>query len=134
MKVLRKQSHITAALNEAFRADLERYFFLSFFETTSMPIIGQLVRLIVTWSLNLASNTARRLINLIIQVVSKESATLGLSVQREKQLPLHANHSQMCKFSSISDSDYVLVSSNIEDFARGALLLEQFPSNVDLSK
>ena len=54
-------------------------------------------------------------------MVDKESATLGLSADRENQLPLHANHSQMCKFSSETDSDYMLVSKNLERFAEQAL-------------
>lgn len=46
LEVLQKQSYVTAELSEAFRGDLERYYFLSFFETTHMPIFGLVCLLI----------------------------------------------------------------------------------------
>lgn len=40
LEILQKQSYVTAELSEAFRGDLERYYFLSFFETIHMPVFG----------------------------------------------------------------------------------------------
>lgn len=47
------------------------------------------------------------------QVVDKGSATLGLPGTREKQIPVDADHRQICKFNSERDPRYQQVADNI---------------------
>ena len=57
-----------------------------------------------------------------MQIVDKDSATLGLPSSRETQVALDANHSDICKFDAIDSDDYEQVEGNIVDLAKRALL------------
>jgi hypothetical protein len=61
------------------------------------------------------------LIIFFIQIVDKRSATLGLPLDRETQIALNANHSDICKFEAIESDDYELVEENIVELAERAL-------------
>lgn len=53
--------------------------------------------------------------------MDQKSATLGLPSDREQQIALDANHSNVCKFESIDDDDYEQVKENISMMIREAL-------------
>lgn len=57
-----------------------------------------------------------------MQIVDKRSATLGLPLNRETQIALDANHSDICKFEAIDSDDYEQVEDNIVQLAQRALL------------
>ncbi|KAL7619842.1 hypothetical protein AAE478_010387 [Parahypoxylon ruwenzoriense] len=54
-------------------------------------------------------------------VVNKESSILGLPGSREKQIPLDANHSNICKFSSDNDPTYKQVADNVVEMIKEAI-------------
>jgi len=53
-------------------------------------------------------------------VVTKESATLGLTPDREKQLGLPADHGGICRFDSKDSDTYKQVEQNIVDMITAA--------------
>jgi hypothetical protein len=57
-----------------------------------------------------------------LQIVDKRSATFGLPLNRETQIALDANHSDICKFEAIDSDDYEQVEDNIVLLAKRALL------------
>ncbi|KAI9656999.1 MAG: Serine active site containing protein 1 [Trizodia sp. TS-e1964] len=86
--IVERHSVYLNTINDDFRTCLEDFEFISFFETRNFGPFRALV-------------------------VEPESATLGLMPEREKQLGLDANHSQICKFESEEDPRYKQVESNI---------------------
>jgi hypothetical protein len=56
-----------------------------------------------------------------MQVVDKDSATLGLPGLRKKQIPMDADHVGICKFASLDGSDYKQVASNLIELANYAV-------------
>jgi hypothetical protein len=53
--------------------------------------------------------------------VDQKSATLGLAGVRERQIPVEANHSDVCKFVSAEGDDYEQVSFNIGWLVKSAI-------------
>ena len=78
-----------------FKHQLEDYRILSFYESIPLKTVGI--------------------------IVDKKSATLGLPGSREQQLPLEADHSEVCKFVSPSDSNYEMVIGNLSEMVENAL-------------
>ncbi|KAF4452601.1 P-loop containing nucleoside triphosphate hydrolase [Fusarium austroafricanum] len=91
MDALRKDSLFSEDLIQDFRQQLSDYYILSFFETQPFKKYGL--------------------------IVDEKSATLGLPSDREKQIGLSGNHSDICKFESIDSDDYEQVRDNIEELA-----------------
>jgi hypothetical protein len=58
-----------------------------------------------------------------VKIVAQESATLG-SGSHEKQIPIDADHRQMCKFGSDVDPAYDQVSKNLIDLIERATRLD----------
>lgn len=54
------------------------------------------------------------------QIVDRHSATLGCG-SNEKQIPIDADHRQICKFGYADDPTYYQVSKNIVDMINNAL-------------
>lgn len=79
-----KSSMTLQSLNDEFRQSSSELELWSFYETQKMRSNG-----------------------VSVLVVDPESATLGF--QGEKQIPLNADHNNICKFSSPADSNYNLV-------------------------
>jgi hypothetical protein len=136
-------SHFASELVEDFRALLESYYFISFYETLPYGGFG-----LVNFPFLLANYTrpqkfARlpRIKTLLpskcmfnnkllmadnphyLQVVDKKSATLGLSIKREIQIGLDTDHSTICKFGAKHDDAYKLVEDNIIGLVEKALLM-----------
>lgn len=57
-------------------------------------------------------------------IVDKDSATLGLPGSREKQVPIHANHTSICKLESADDGQGQLVLGTIVQEIDRALKIE----------
>ena len=55
------------------------------------------------------------------QIVDQKSATLGLAGLRERQIPMDANHTDVCKFSSADGDDYDQVSYNLVRLTKRAV-------------
>lgn len=56
--------------------------------------------------------------------MDKDSATLGLPGSREKQVPIHANHTSICKLESADDGQGQLVLGTIVQEIDRALKIE----------
>ncbi|KAI1765268.1 hypothetical protein GGR53DRAFT_490515 [Hypoxylon sp. FL1150] len=87
----------SSAMNDTtrdFRQLLEEFQFLTFYETRPLDYFGI--------------------------IVSQDSAILGLPGTREKQIPLDADHRQICKFSSEEDPRYRQVADNISKMVSDA--------------
>ena len=111
LEALKKDSLFSDIVAENFRHQLEDYYVLSFVETRPTGNLG-LVGL-----LTLCNGRP----SLIMQIVDKKSATLGLPGRRERQIALDANHANICKFSSADDPAYEQVSDNLVRFAKRAI-------------
>ncbi|KAA6415622.1 MAG: hypothetical protein FRX48_00338 [Lasallia pustulata] len=83
------------ALVGDFRHQLEDYHVLSFFETLPMGRLGL--------------------------IVDQKSATLGLAGLRERQIPMDADHTGVCKFESAEGDDYEQVSFNLVRLVKSAV-------------
>ncbi|SLM39233.1 WD40/YVTN repeat-like-containing domain, partial [Lasallia pustulata] len=95
MEALKKDSLFSDALVEDFRHQLEDYHVLSFFETLPMGTLGL--------------------------IVDQKSATLGLAGLRERQIPMDADHTGVCKFKSAEGDDYEQVSFNLVRLVKSAV-------------
>ncbi|SLM39426.1 WD40/YVTN repeat-like-containing domain [Lasallia pustulata] len=95
MEVLKKDSLFSDALVGDFRHQLEDYHVLSFFETLPMGRLGL--------------------------IVDQKSATLGLAGLRERQIPMDADHTGVCKFESAEGDDYEQVSFNLVRLVKSAV-------------
>ncbi|SLM39419.1 WD40/YVTN repeat-like-containing domain, partial [Lasallia pustulata] len=95
MEALKKDSLFSDALVEDFRHQLEDYHVLSFFETLPMGRLGL--------------------------IVDQKSATLGLAGLRERQIPMDADHTGVCKFESAEGDDYEQVSFNLVRLVKSAV-------------
>ncbi|ETS83166.1 hypothetical protein PFICI_05042 [Pestalotiopsis fici W106-1] len=95
MSALKLDSWFAKSITDDFRQFLEDFQFLSFYETKPLGVLGM--------------------------VVDPKAAVLGLSGDREKQIPLDANHSSMCKFESATDPIYQHVEDNIANMVKHAL-------------
>lgn len=95
MEALKKDSLFSNEIVENFKHQLEDYRILSFYESIPLKTVGI--------------------------IVDKKSATLGLPGSREQQLPLEADHSEVCKFVSPSDSNYEMVIGNLSEMVENAL-------------
>ena len=111
IEALKKDSLFQIVLAEDFRHQLEDYYVLSFFETHPTGKLG-LVGL---------STLCNGSPSLMTQIVDKKSALLGLPGLRERQIPLDANHTNICKFSRADDPAYEQVSDNLVKFAKRAV-------------
>ncbi|KAI0010316.1 hypothetical protein F4779DRAFT_316823 [Xylariaceae sp. FL0662B] len=87
MSALRTDSAFLDIITDDFRQLLEDFQILSFYETQPLGPFGI--------------------------VVNPKSAILGLPGTREKQIPLEANHSNICKFGSDKDPRYRQVADNL---------------------
>ncbi|KAI1085805.1 hypothetical protein F5B20DRAFT_519816 [Whalleya microplaca] len=87
MTALKKGSSFLDIISDDFRQLLDDFQILSFYETKPLGSFGI--------------------------VVNQKSAVLGLPGVREKQIPLDANHSNICKFGSEQDPRYIQVADNI---------------------
>lgn len=81
MEALKKSSLLSQELTQDFRHQLEDYHILSFYETKPPPGLFRLV-------------------------VDKQSATLGLAGDREKQVAVASDHRNICKFDNEEDNNY----------------------------
>lgn len=118
MSLLRKESKIANNLTEAFRDDLEKYFYLSFFETLLMK--GRMVSSYLhycPWRRKLSKQIRAE----YLQIVDKKLATLGMTGTRERELFINANHSQMCNLASPFHPDYLMVTRNLAELAERAV-------------
>ncbi|MCJ1240785.1 hypothetical protein MMC14_008789 [Varicellaria rhodocarpa] len=95
MEALKKDSLFSDTLVEDFRHQLEDYYVLSFFETLPMGKLGL--------------------------IVDQKSAILGLAGLRERQIPMDANHTGVCKFESAEGDDYEQVSFNLVRLVKSAV-------------
>ncbi|SLM39563.1 WD40/YVTN repeat-like-containing domain, partial [Lasallia pustulata] len=95
MEALKKDSLFSDALVEDFRHQLEDYHVLSFFETLPIGRLGL--------------------------IVDQKSATLGLAGLRERQIPMDADHTGVCKFESAEGDDYEQVSFNLVRLVKSAV-------------
>ncbi|OBT58224.1 hypothetical protein VE04_01766 [Pseudogymnoascus sp. 24MN13] len=100
LKTLEKDGYMAEELLQDFRAEVERYQILSFFETKGMKLL-------------------KRDLGLIVE---KTSAVFNLSLDREEILGLNANHSDLCKFHSREAENYEMVEGMICERAKGAVL------------
>ncbi|KAI9696030.1 MAG: hypothetical protein M1836_005861 [Candelina mexicana] len=87
MEALKHDSLFADDLVRDFRHQLEEYYILSFHETVPSKKLGL--------------------------IVDDKSATLGLPGNHETQIPVDADHSSICKFSSADDDVYEQVADNI---------------------
>ncbi|SLM40155.1 P-loop containing nucleoside triphosphate hydrolase [Lasallia pustulata] len=95
MEALKKDSLFSDTLVGDFRHQLEDYHVLSFFETLPMGRLGL--------------------------IVDQKSATLGLAGLRERQIPMDADHTGVCKFESAEGDDYEQVSFNLVRLVKSAV-------------
>ncbi|KAA6413113.1 MAG: hypothetical protein FRX48_02857 [Lasallia pustulata] len=95
MEALKKDSLFSDTLVGDFRHQLEDYYVLSFFETLPMGRLGL--------------------------IVDQKSATLGLAGLRERQIPMDADHTGVCKFESAEGDDYEQVSFNLVRLVKSAV-------------
>ncbi|MCJ1270174.1 hypothetical protein MMC22_010070 [Lobaria immixta] len=95
MESLKKDSLFSDTLAGDFRHQLEDYHVLSFFETLPMGKMGL--------------------------IVDQKSATLGLAGLRERQIPMDADHTEVCKFESAEGDDYEQVSFNLGRLVKSAV-------------
>ncbi|SLM35073.1 P-loop containing nucleoside triphosphate hydrolase [Lasallia pustulata] len=95
MEALKKDSLFSDTLVGDFRHQLEDYHVLSFFETLPMGRLGL--------------------------IVDQKSATLGLAGLRERQIPMDADHTGVCKFESADGDDYEQVSFNLIRLVKSAV-------------
>ncbi|SLM35514.1 WD40/YVTN repeat-like-containing domain [Lasallia pustulata] len=95
MEALKKDSLFSDTLVGDFRHQLEDYHVLSFFETLPMGRLGL--------------------------IVDQKSATLGLAGLRERQIPMDADHTGVCKFRSADGDDYEQVSFNLVRLVKSAV-------------
>ncbi|KFY96250.1 hypothetical protein V500_02532 [Pseudogymnoascus sp. VKM F-4518 (FW-2643)] len=108
MKSLTKDSLFGAELSRNFRHVIDDFFVLSFCETLTYKKIGL--------------------------IVDEQSATLGLSGVRERQISMAADHVSICKFESETDDDYEQVIGNLLYLVEGALeAVEQRALRMDPS-
>ncbi|KAA6408308.1 MAG: hypothetical protein FRX48_08050 [Lasallia pustulata] len=95
MEALKKDSLFSDTLVGDFRHQLEDYHVLSFFETLPMGRLGL--------------------------IVDQKSATLGLAGLRERQIPMDADHTGVCKFEGAEGNDYEQVSFNLVRLVKSAV-------------
>ncbi|SLM34884.1 P-loop containing nucleoside triphosphate hydrolase [Lasallia pustulata] len=95
MEALKKDSLFSDTLVGDFRHQLGDYHVLSFFETLPMGRLGL--------------------------IVDQKSATLGLAGLRERQIPMDADHTGVCKFESAEGDDYEQVSFNLVRLVKSAV-------------
>ncbi|KAI9845130.1 MAG: hypothetical protein M1838_001858 [Thelocarpon superellum] len=102
LRHLKRDSIFSQEVDDHFRAQLEDYKVVSFFETKPMQYrrYGLTVGTII---------------------VPRSSATLGLASHQESQLELNADHSSMCKFAADGLS-FIPVSYHLKRLAAEALL------------
>ncbi|KAI1132377.1 hypothetical protein F5Y10DRAFT_231582, partial [Nemania abortiva] len=87
MDALKGNSLFLSTIADDFRQLLEDFQIISFYETRPLGRFGI--------------------------VVDRKSALLGLPGTRERQIPVDADHRDICKFASIEDPRYILVEDNI---------------------
>ncbi|MCJ1383288.1 hypothetical protein MMC17_006401 [Xylographa soralifera] len=95
LEALTRDSLFSNNLADDFRHSLEDYYVLSFFETLPMGKSGL--------------------------IVDKKSATLGLPGLRERQIPMEADHADVCKYASADDDNYEQVSFNLVRLVKNAV-------------
>lgn len=59
------------------------------------------------------------------QIVERESATFGLSIDREITLGLSGDHSSICKFSSVEETNYRLVEGRVVQMVKEAVKVRE---------
>ena len=62
--------------------------------------------------------------------MDQKSATLGLAGLRERQIPMDANHTGVCKFASAEGDDYEQVSFNILQLVKSAVKVAEEKARV----
>ncbi|KAI1149277.1 hypothetical protein F4825DRAFT_464274 [Nemania diffusa] len=122
MEALKRNSIFAETLIDDFRQQLEDYPVLSFYETRPMGKLG-----IVSYTYRVLRRW------LMMKIVDKRSATLGLPGTREIQIGLDADHRDVCKFKSAEDAAFKQVSQNLfsgrmRDIKAGTSQHSQFPS------
>ncbi|RDW91132.1 hypothetical protein BP5796_02297 [Coleophoma crateriformis] len=105
MEALKKDSLFGEELVNNFRHQIEDFYVLSFVETRPYRKLGL--------------------------IVDRQSATLGLSGKREKQVHLAADHDSICKFESPEGDDFELVIGNIRKMVQNALNAELERKRMD---
>jgi hypothetical protein len=127
LDALAKDSSLLEDITRNFRSQLDDYHFVSFFETRKMSKSRGIMGLVKMVRATRKSNSSPALIT-YKTVVSAESATLGLSSQREHQVGLDADHSAICKIASDGD-EYRLISTNLL-----SLIARAIPGQTSLSR
>jgi hypothetical protein len=115
-----KSSPFSDDLVRKFQLLVQDYSILSFFETRHMGRIGMVC---ICWPCENKESTYLR------QIVPAHSATLG-SGTNEKQIPIDADHRQMCKFDFDQDLIYSQVSKNIVELTEHAI--RDYRKNLDI--
>ncbi|KAI1127791.1 hypothetical protein F5Y10DRAFT_277891 [Nemania abortiva] len=87
MAALKSNSPVLSTITDDFRQMLEDFQIISFYETRPLGSFGI--------------------------IVDHKSALLGLAGTRERQIPVDADHRDICKFASNEDPRYRLVEDNI---------------------
>ncbi|MCJ1312433.1 hypothetical protein MMC25_006107 [Agyrium rufum] len=104
MDALQLDSLVSRQFNEDFMDQGEQYRIWSFYET--LPILNHT--------------------KLKVKVVEKQSATLGIG-RMETRIPVHADHRNICKFSSPQDDNFDQIMPNIEEAVSWALKVSKTP-------
>lgn len=98
LTALKTNSDDLMRLTSEFRFQVKRFQVVSLYEMKPMSMTSSLVS---TW-INGISTEGSDILS--VQVVEKPSALL--EIDEEEQLPVNANHIQMCKFGSQDDETY----------------------------
>lgn len=119
-ETLKDGSIFADTLKESWRHQLESHQIVSFWEG-----IGDV-------SYHTCSLPRTSKLNWRLQVVSRESATFGLSGSRENIVRLDADHRDLCRFDySMHDQDNSkLVRGNIQELYKGAIRHSEFISQL----
>jgi hypothetical protein len=109
LEALKVDSLYSDELIENFRGRLSRYRILSFYE--SKPYLGH----------KIVSKSQKSFLHmLIVKIVDKNSATLGLPSEQESQIGLDADHSGICRFETVNDM-FEQVIGNIQEMIQEAV-------------
>jgi len=100
---LEKNGFFAEELREDFRQQLESYRLISYFEEDNTRIGGKDFG----------------------KIVERESATFGLSIDREITLGLSGDHSSICKFSSVEETNYRLVEGRVVQMVKEAVKVRE---------
>lgn len=127
MEAVKHGSLYSDILQESFRQQLLNYKIVPFYEG-----IGDV---------RICNPLVEGFVNDLLQIVSRESAVIGLPGNFEAQLQLKASHSDMCRFEPSSQQDqdnYKIVNSRINGLCKEVILqrskLAKLPQQLGLEQ